>query len=807
MLTVANQIFLNENKAARMNHMIDHAKHAASGLDIKLSQFLELTSFCASSPYLIEEINLENVAKNCGRIASQLSAWIVLVEIGETHRHLLNTRPEVTVSLPVYPRANERPPLLEVEKISRRSARPQISNVFDGLIFKSGIVAAGQYLRLADGRDAMLYVGTPADQVSDHLIEYANVDAEKYILFDAKQKIVASNLDRKEKFSLDYLDWMISALNSGSSGSKISQRLNPTDSNPFDFGYAPLRLAEGWSIVAFQPENTVHDLAKPLYLPVVVILSGISISVLIALGISHKEVSQQRVGRAKKAELEARQQNEEKSRLLASLAHDIRSPLISLIGSLELILADYPDSKNLINKPLDAAETLLQLVDDILELSFLGSGELVFHPSPVDIRQLVKKSVDQVQQRVQEKELTVYIDIAPNVPEVVEVDRLRLQQVMSNLLSNAIKYTDKGTITVKVCAERSAQGFVDLIFTTIDTGIGLNPEDIPRVLKEYGRLERGTKDREPGTGLGLAIVQRILKNMGSKLHLESARNVGSKFYFRLKLPVLVSERKLDVSSCLANCRILYAEDEPVIRELTAQRLMEAGAQVLCATDGVDTLRCLSEITPDLLLVDLQMPGLDGVDVIRKLRGTRLEPSFPIFVLTSHISGPQATEARVAGADAIFTKPIQVAALAAALHARHGNYGNSTPLTLSQHRNLDKPILDQNIINDITSFQDISKALPLIRSFEESMHADFVAIEAALQSQDMVQTAKIAHRAVGLCLVIGAKRLALTLKEIERQADGGQILVASEDIKAELYDLLNLTLQEMRVTCGHVGKLM
>lgn len=169
LLVAALLINAQHYETERARHVADHARLAAASVDLRLGQLLELTSYCATSPALLERIDFESVVENCGRYASRIGAWVVIVETGQTHRQILNTRADAPAVLPVYSRANEQAPLLALEARSRSSGEPGIADVFTGVILPEGIVSAGQYLRLADGRDAMLYVGIAAKALSDQL--------------------------------------------------------------------------------------------------------------------------------------------------------------------------------------------------------------------------------------------------------------------------------------------------------------------------------------------------------------------------------------------------------------------------------------------------------------------------------------------------------------------------------------------------------------------------------------------------------------------------------------------------------------
>ncbi|MDP4990418.1 MAG: response regulator, partial [Marivita lacus] len=295
-------------------------------------------------------------------------------------------------------------------------------------------------------------------------------------------------------------------------------------------------------------------------------------------------------------------------------------------------------------------------------------------------------------------------------------------------------------------------------------------------------------------------VQRILHGMGTALEVNSVPGHGATFHFRLTLPVLTGQALLDVVRPLSGIAILYAEDESVIRQVTMRRLEDAGACVVSAVDGQDALRQLANITPDLLLIDLQMPGLDGVGLIRRLEEVAPKRAYPIFVLTSHISGPQAAEARATGADAVFTKPIQVAALAAAYQARRGNEGHSTPRMGEVPHGADEPLLDAGTFEETMSVVSSSEVASLVTEFEGTMRAALAALQTAMNADNMTQSSKVAHRALGLCLVMGAVSLTGRLRRIEEAAEAGDAEIA-RGLASGIDPILTSTLSEMLSALG------
>lgn len=769
---VAFLIDARQEENDRAAQVSERARLVAANVDHRLQDLLEVTTFCARAPALIERVDFASVKENCGRYADQIEAWVVLVETGELHRQILNTRPEAPAVLPSYPREDERAPLLQLEARSRASGDPGVADIYTGIVYPRGVVGAGQYLRLADGRSAMLYVSTSVQALTEELASLITDSGPIMGLVDPTGRFVAGSHGSEQEILTEAPDWIISVLEAGAAGVALAIPGPEEIGGTWDVGYYPLSLAPGWMATAFEPTPVGTRVWAPLSVPTAVILVGILLSALLIWAISWRDRASRRVAEAQRAGAEAERENREKSRLLSAVAHDIRSPLISLIGSLEMIEQVRGEGTNQIRTARGSAEALLQLVDDILELSFLGSGELRLHPSPVDLRQLAAELLDQTQRLAGRKGLTLQLELDPDFPPVVEVDRLRLQQVLSNLLTNAVKYTEAGTVTLQIRQAKLQPGRVTLELAVIDTGIGLAPEDVPQILREFGRLEREVERREQGAGLGLAIVQRILHALGSALTIDSVVGKGSTFRFRLNLPVATGGAIVDAARPLAGVVILYAEDEPVIRQVTARRLEEAGANVICAVDGKDAFRKLIGVKPDLLLIDLQMPVHDGISLIRRLNRLVPKRPYPTFVLTSHIAGPQAAEARANGADSVFTKPVQVAALAAAFRARRGIDERSSPLSHDDDVRVEEPVVVMGTFLDITDGKALSLTEPLVERFGERTRNELSALKEALEAQDLKRAAELAHRSLGLCQVIGAGRLAGQIREVELAADQG-----------------------------------
>lgn len=798
LLCVAFVIDARQRAQDRLSVLAAHARHTAEAVDLRLEKMLELAVFCASSSALVARLDLDAVAENCGRYADLLGGWVVLIELGETHRQILNTRLGAQTPLHAYPREEERPPLQLLEFQSRASGEPKIANVFEGRVLHTGVVTTGQYVMLGDGRPAMLYVSLDAEHLSRLLETFVGSDHGIAALVDASHRIVARSVDIDRYLFADAPVWLTELRRTGQAGSLINQPGPATIGGRWDVGFHPLNNAPGWMAVALEPRSQSVWPPNLTALPLTVALLGMVLSASALWVIGSRDLAANRLAASEQARLDAERSNREKSRLLASLAHDIRSPVISLLGSLghavERAQIDAPE----IRTAQRSAEALLQLVDNILELSTLGSSSLILTPSPVALEQLVEDLILQHEGDAASKGLRLAFE-KPELPlSVVAVDRLRLEQVLGNLLSNAIKYTDTGTVTFRLAAIKEAGDRVAVTFTVSDTGVGIAADDIPAIFREFGRLESSVASGKPGTGLGLAICQRILQGMDSKLSLVSTPGIGSVFSFTLVLPVLSGDASVIEPFPLADTTILFAEDEPVIRDVTSRRLTAAGARVVEAQDGAEALATLDAVSPDLILLDIQMPGLDGIEVLRRLRATLPPISCPVFVLTSHIAGSQAARARTAGADEIFTKPVQILPLATALCAHRASRGRERRMKEPVPTMIFEPLVDEAEFGVVAKAAGVDMERVFISRFAETLHADLLALTAAVAADQVTGACEIAHRSRGLCQVMGARRLASELLNVEKSLPMLDASAAQGLIHA-LKETLQATVAVMR--CG------
>ncbi|HEY9773568.1 MAG TPA: ATP-binding protein [Planktothrix sp.] len=363
-----------------------------------------------------------------------------------------------------------------------------------------------------------------------------------------------------------------------------------------------------------------------------------------------------------------------RSEFLAKVSHELRTPLSGIIGTTELLqgMQLNKDQLELAHIALDSANTLLALINEILDFSKIDARKLHLETIPFDLKQLVDTAVQSMRAKANRKQLTLLSFVTPDVPATVSGDPARIRQILVNLIDNAIKFTEDGKVLLQVAMEG------DMVrFAVTDTGIGISPEGAEKLFQPFVQADGSMTRRYGGTGLGLSICKSLVDLMHGKIGVTSSHKKGSTFWFQLRLEPATIARAVEQPEASGRykvlapheaCVILIAEDNPVNARLAALQLKRLGFQADIATNGVYAVRAIEHKSYALILMDIQMPEMDGFEATKIIREaeTNLGIHIPIIATTAHAMSGDADKCLSAGMDDYLTKPLSLPALSSML---------------------------------------------------------------------------------------------------------------------------------------------
>jgi PAS domain S-box-containing protein len=387
------------------------------------------------------------------------------------------------------------------------------------------------------------------------------------------------------------------------------------------------------------------------------------------------------------AKEEAERANQLKSAFLANMSHEIRTPLGAMLGFADLLRdpnISREEHSNYLNILVRNGEQLSVIINDILDLSKVEAGHLTLEFIEVEPQSIVKDVLSLMEIKAREKNLQLSYEVDPSTPERIHTDPLRMRQVLLNLTSNAIKFTQQGSVHIRSFGERNEQGRVLMGFEITDTGIGISADQLDRIFEMFVQAEDSTTRKFGGTGLGLALSRQLARALGGDVRVKHTQlHEGSTFLFTLTdLPELCEkpETRCDLEAAppprdgeelsLNGLKILVVDDAPDIRSLISFLLMRAGALVDFAEDGSEGYRKALSNSYDMVLMDIQMPVMDGYTATMKLREQGYHK--PIIALTAHAMTEARKKCLTVGCTGHLSKPINPSHLlgTVAFHARH-----------------------------------------------------------------------------------------------------------------------------------------
>ena len=486
---------------------------------------------------------------------------------------------------------------------------------------------------------------------------------------------------------------------------------------------------------------------------------------------------------------EALQAEQAKSRFLSAMSHEMRTPLNGVLASLDLMR----ETTQLNARQMELAEIIERCGDDALEqvqnvleltrLDHMAATRVELEPfAPVIVLQ---KLVSRAESRARLNRNTLRLET--EVPDTLKVEgaEVLFQQIMQNLLSNAVKFTSDGEIKVTLTAEALENGNLAIRASVIDTGIGILPEDLERIFKNFETIRGSYSHFNSGTGLGLSIVQHSAELMNAKISVDSTPGKGSAFTLEVEWPKVectadtvttLKRRNVKDQEKSPLMDILVVEDNEINRRMLVDMLHSKGHSVTEAVDGLEGVSMGRDTAYDLILMDVSMPKLDGVGATRMLRQFGKSKNAPIVAVTAHSQPEHLKEFLESGMDRVLTKPLRMSTLDQLFDDLYAMAPTADDGAAKEDHDPTEPevdmekMIDQDVFNGLLDMLDAESLGSYLDQFERDAEAVFPAYTAALDANDFATARAEAHRCAGGAAVIGAAEVHSVLQGMTHAAD-------------------------------------
>jgi signal transduction histidine kinase/HPt (histidine-containing phosphotransfer) domain-containing protein/ActR/RegA family two-component response regulator len=490
-----------------------------------------------------------------------------------------------------------------------------------------------------------------------------------------------------------------------------------------------------------------------------------------------------------------------KSEFLANISHEIRTPMNSILGMAQLAYKAerHPRQRDYLRKIQLSGEHLLSIIDDILDISKIDAGKLSIEVVDFELARVIENLTNLVAEKAEDKRLRLIFDIDPAIPPYLCGDPLRLCQVLINLVNNAIKFTEEGEVTVRIKRLDESENGVLLYFEVRDTGIGMSEDEMAMLFQSFQQTDSSTTRKYGGTGLGLVICKQLVEMMGDgQIGVESRPGKGSTFWFQVRLAEGTEPApqagelqwhengKTESGVLLHGACILLVDDNAFNLQVATDFLLSAGVVVTTGRNGREALDLLRQERFDCVLMDVQMPEMDGIEAVRRIRCDETMRKVPVIAMTANASKEDRESYLAAGMDDVIIKPFKYQTLFTTLarwlpQKEDGEAGEAAAGHDRGDAGSIGSVIDLSVLAELIG-DDREKICEFASRFVESIGQEVEAMEEALGRGDMQMLRALGHNSKSPARMVGAMEVAALCQALE---DNDGDIERARDIVARL----------------------